>query len=96
MTHAKLVIVDDRTVSFGSFNLFDLEGLTQKELNVFTRDRAIVSDLGDLVAGDIASSCPVPHPSMTFGRFSYTLLRSVFAWWTRRLLRNAAWRSEYC
>jgi len=96
MTHAKLTIVDERTVSFGSFNLFDLEGLTQKDLNVFTRDRAIVRGLGELVAGDIAASCPVPRPRTTFGRFSYVLLRSVVARRTRRLLRNPAWRSEYC
>jgi phosphatidylserine/phosphatidylglycerophosphate/cardiolipin synthase-like enzyme len=95
MTHAKLLVVDDRVATFGSFNLFDLEGLTQKELNVFTRDRALIDGFRALVTRDIASSRVVAAPRRTFGRFTYSLIRQLFASWTRRLLRDPGWRAKY-
>jgi cardiolipin synthase len=96
MTHAKLLVVDDRVATFGSFNLFELEGLTQKELNVFTRDRQIIAALGALVERDLAASSVVRAPRWAPGRSTYTLVYRLFVWWTRRLVRNPAWRAEYC
>lgn len=96
MTHAKLVIVDDDIATFGSFNLFDLEGLTQKELNVFTRDRATIADLRELVARDLARSSVIVPPRTTFGRFTYSFVYWLFEHWTSRLVRRARWRAEYC
>ena len=96
MTHAKLLIVDDRSATFGSLNMFELESLTQKELNVFTRDAAIVGELSARAAHDIASSHVGVRPRWTFGRFTYRLVFSFFQWWTGRLVRDPAWRSTYC
>jgi cardiolipin synthase len=95
MTHAKLLIVDDAVATFGSFNFFELEGLTQKELNVFTRDPAIIAELRRLMDRDIAASEPMERPRATFGRFTYSIVERGFAAWTRRLLRKPEWRSTY-
>ena len=95
MTHAKLLIVDDEVATFGSFNFFELEGLTQKELNVFTRDPAIITDLRRLMDRDTAASTVMTPPRTTFGRFTYTIVERGFARWTRRLLENPEWRATY-
>lgn len=95
MTHAKLLIVDSRVATFGSFNFFELEGLTQKELNVFTRDQAIIAELGHLLDRDIAASTVMATPRTAFGRFTYTIVERGFAAWTKRLLRKPAWRAVY-
>ena len=96
MTHAKLLIVDDRIATFGSLNFLELEALTQKELNVFTRDEAIIGAFNALVDRDIAASEPMPVPRSGFGRFTYDALEGFFRWWTRRLVRDAEWRARYC
>lgn len=96
MTHAKLVIVDNQWASFGSYNMFELEGLTQKELNIFSDNPALIAQLKQLAEADIQESAPVPIPRSGFGRFSYTLLHGFFSWWTKRLLRKSDWRASYC
>jgi cardiolipin synthase len=96
MTHAKLLLVDGCRASFGSFNMMELEGLTQKELNIFTRDQDFVEELGRFVAGDVAQSVLLPPPRWAGGRFTYAALHGFFRWWTGRLLKNPAWRRTYC
>ncbi len=96
MTHAKLIVVDDRWASFGSFNMIELEGLTQKELNVFSGDPALIAQLNAVVAADLAAAAPVAPPRTVVGRFTYTILYHFFKWWTRRLLRRPDWKAIYC
>lgn len=95
MTHAKLVIVDDERATFGSLNFIEIESVAQKELSVFTSDPVCVAQLRRLVEGDVATSRILPIPRTAFGRFSYTWLHGFVVWWTRGLLRDAAWRSRY-
>lgn len=96
MTHAKLVIADGKYATFGSLNMFELEGLTQKELNIFTRNQEFIQQLGAFVEQDIANSVILPPPASTFGRFSYTILYRFFRWWTHQLLHNPEWKARYC
>jgi len=96
MTHAKLLIVDDAVATFGSLNSQELEALTQKELNVFTRDPDLVAELSALATADAAASRPVPRPRSAFGWFTYRVLYWLVRGWTNRLLRRAAWRATYC
>lgn len=96
MTHAKLLIVDDAVATFGSLNFQEIEALTQKELNVFTREPGLVAELGALAAADAEASRPVPRPRSAFGWWTYRLLHSVVRRWTGRLLRRPAWRASYC
>jgi len=96
MTHAKLLIVDDATATFGSLNYQELEALTQKELNVFTRDPQLVAELRALATADAAVSRPVPRPRSAFGWFTYRVLHWLLRGWTNRLVRRAAWRAKYC
>ncbi len=96
MLHAKFAVVDGRRATFGSFNMFELESLTQKELNVFSDDPSLVAQLERVVAADIPSSDPLPDPTWTFGRWSYDLVYGVFERWTRRLLRDPDWKAKYC
>jgi cardiolipin synthase len=94
MTHAKLLIADDRA-TFGSYNFFELEALTQRELNVFTGDPALVSALRVLVAGDVGESEPLAVPRSMSGVSSYRLVARLVAAWTRRLLRDPGWTARY-
>ena len=96
MTHAKLVIVDEQYVSFGSLNMFELEGLTQKELNIFTRNAEFVAQVLDFVEDDIQNSTTLTQPRTTFGRFTYSFLYQFFRVWTNRLVRKPAWCAKYC
>ena len=96
MTHAKVLVVDARRATFGSFNMLELEGLTQKELNVFSDDHDLVDQLEGLVRADVSASDRMPVPRSSFGRFTYTWSYAFFRWWTRRLLRRPEWRKEYC
>ena len=96
MTHAKLLIVDNRVASFGSVNYQEIEALTQKELNVVTRDPDLVAELGALAAADAAESRPVPIPRTAFGWWSYRLAFWLVRIWTNRLLRKPDWRARYC
>jgi cardiolipin synthase len=96
MTHAKLVIVDDRWATFGSFNMIELEGLTQKELNVFTSDSGLIAELNAFVADDLAHTVPIPSPRFASVRLTYRALYHLHKWWTRRLLQNPEWKAIYC
>lgn len=96
MTHAKLVLVDGKRASFGSCNFFELEGLTQKELNIFSDNPDLIHQLEAFIESDIANSTLVPIPTNGFGRFSYTMLYHFFNWWTIRLVQNPAWKARYC
>lgn len=96
MTHAKLLLVDGRRASFGSFNMMELEGLTQKELNVFTGDPEFIAEIQRFVAADLAHSALLPPPGRAGGWFTYRALHAFFRWWTGRLLRDPGWRRVYC
>jgi cardiolipin synthase len=95
MTHAKLLIVDDRRAAVGSANLFALEAMTQKELCLFTDDDALVAELRGQAAVDALHSAPLAPPRSSVGRFSYSVLELAVDAWTRRLLRKPAWRNGY-
>jgi cardiolipin synthase len=96
MTHAKLLIVDDAWASFGSYNMFELEGLTQKDLNIFSNNADLVRQLRALVDRDLADSTPLAPPRSPFGRFTYAIPYRLVNWWTQRLLRNPEWKAIYC
>jgi len=96
MLHAKFAIVDGRRATFGSFNMFELESRTQKELNLFTDDPDLVAQLEAVVAADLRASVPMPAPTWTFGRFTYEWCYRFFDSWTRRLLRDTEWVATYC
>ncbi len=96
MTHAKLLIVDHAVASFGSSNYQEIESLTQKELNVFTRDPDLVAELSALAAADAATSRPVARPRTAVGWFTFRFLYWFARTWTNRLLRRQAWRATYC
>jgi cardiolipin synthase len=96
MTHAKLLVVDHDIASFGSMNYQEIEALAQKELNVFTRNPALVAELTALAVADAAASRPVPTPSNAFGWFTYRCINRLVRFWTGRLLRRPAWRETYC
>lgn len=96
MTHAKLLIVDDRIATFGSLNFQEIEALTQKELNVFTRERSLVAELNALLAADASASAPAPQPRTAFGWWSYRMLYALIRLWTGRLVRRPSWRARYC
>jgi cardiolipin synthase len=95
MTHAKLLVVDDRIATFGSLNFQEIEALTQKELNVFTREPALVAELSALFAADAAASEPAPLPRSAFGWWTYRLAHWIARRWTARLLRRPDWRAQY-
>lgn len=96
MTHAKLVIVDESYVTFGSYNMFELEGLTQKELNIFTHNPDFVRQMLAFVEEDIQNSTIISQPRTTFGRFTYSVLYQFFRFLTTRLVKNPEWRAKYC
>lgn len=96
MTHAKLVLVDGKHASFGSLNIMELEGLTQKELNIFTSNPDFIAQLEDFIEDDLAHSERMPIPRFASGRITYNVLYAYFNWRTQRLLRDPAWRERYC
>lgn len=96
MTHAKLIVVDEQWASFGSLNMIELEGLTQKELNVFSSSADLIAQLQTFIAGDIAQAVPVLAPRLAIGRPLYNMLYRFYRWWTRRLTRSADWKARYC
>ena len=91
-----LVIVDEQYASFGSLNMFELEGLTQKELNIFTHNTEFIQQALDFVEQDIKDSAIIAQPRTAFGRFTYSLLYQFFRAWTNRLVKNPDWRAKYC
>lgn len=96
MTHAKFVIVDGEWVSFGSYNMCELEGLTQKDLNVFSNNVDLIAQLNVLIANDLAHATPLMPPRRAFGRFTYTIPYQIVNRWTKHLLRSPEWRDIYC
>ena len=96
MTHAKLLIVDEEWASFGSCNMFELEGLTLKELNVFSNNADLIAQLSALVTDDLARAIPLRPPKRAFGRFTFVILYQFVNWWTERLLRSPKWTKIYC
>jgi cardiolipin synthase len=95
MTHSKLLVVDETVASFGSSNFFALEAITQRELNVFTRDPACIGALRAYLADGIAGSSVLPPPTHKSFRWSYTLAERAVERWTRHLLLDAEWRARY-
>jgi cardiolipin synthase len=95
MTHAKLLVVDGRVAMFGSINFQEIEAVAQKELNVVTRDPALVAELSALHAADVAASEPAPRPRTAFGWWTYRVIYGAVTWWTQRLLRREPWRAVY-
>jgi cardiolipin synthase len=96
MTHAKMCMVDDRQVTFGSLNMFEIEGATQKELNVFSDDPLLVEQFIRFIEQDIKVSTLLHTPRNAPGRFTYTLAHGFIQRWNRRLLRNPNWKATYC
>lgn len=96
MTHAKLVLVDQHRATFGSLNMFELEGSTQKELNVFTSNADFITQLQRLIQTDLEKSVVLPPPRYAFGRFTYRVAYDFFLWWNKRLLKNPQWKAAYC
>jgi cardiolipin synthase A/B len=96
MTHAKLILIDGRRVTFGSCNFFELEGLAQKELNIFSSDPGLLAQVEESIAADLARSEKLPPPRWVWGRFTYTWLYRFMDGWTRRLLTDPDWRARYC
>lgn len=96
MTHAKLVLVDNRWATFGSLNMFELEGATQKELNIFTSNTDFIHQLNHLIESDIQKSVVLPPPRYATGRFTYRLAVAFFHWWNKQLLKNPDWTALYC
>ena len=96
MTHAKLLIADNTWGSFGSFNFFELEGVGQKDLNVFSTNADLIAQLRALVAADLAQSVRLEPPDFAPGRFTYSAAYRLVHWWTQRQLKDPAWRAIYC
>ena len=96
MMHAKMLIIDDAVAVFGSMNFQEIESLTQKELNVFTRDPSLVDDLRARTSADAAASVPTARPSVAIGWWTYRALHWFFRTWTKRLVTRPQWRAVYC
>jgi phosphatidylserine/phosphatidylglycerophosphate/cardiolipin synthase-like enzyme len=95
MTHAKLIVVDGKWAGFGSYNMFELEGLTQKDLTVFSDNPDLLRQFHQLIEDDLRNSVLLEVPHRTWGRSSYRLIHSFFRWWTGRLVRNEQWLAVY-
>src|SRR5262249_60540685 len=95
MTHAKLLVVDGRVATFGSYNFFELEALTQKELNVFSGDPALIAALLEYFDGAFSAGTTSRPPSFGFGRCTYEIVAALIRSRTRHLLRDPEWRSTY-
>jgi cardiolipin synthase A/B len=96
MTHAKLLVVDDRIAVLGSLNYQEIEALTQKELNVFVREPSIVAELRAFAESDAAGGIALSPPRWAPGRTTYHVAHALLERWTRRLARRPAWRARYC
>ncbi|HUV10265.1 MAG TPA: phosphatidylserine/phosphatidylglycerophosphate/cardiolipin synthase family protein [Acidimicrobiia bacterium] len=96
MMHARMLIVEDTEAAFGSMNFQEIEALTQKELNVFTRDPRLVAELCARATADAAASAPAPRPALAFGWWTYRALFWFFRTWTKRLVTRPHWRAVYC
>ncbi len=95
MTHAKLIVVDGHWAGFGSFNMFELEGLTQKDLTVFSDNPDLLRQFQQLIADDLSHSVLLKAPRWSWGRSSYRLVHRFFRWWTGCLVKNQRWLAVY-
>jgi len=95
MTHAKLIVVDGKWVGFGSYNMFELEGLTQKDIAVFSDNPDLLRQFHQLIEDDLRNSVLLEVPRCTWGRGSYRLIHGFFRWWTGRLIKNEKWFAIY-
>ncbi len=96
MMHAKMLLVDDAVAVFGSMNFQEIEALAQKELNVFTRDPALVAELRAHAAADASASTPTARPASAVGWWTYRALFWCCRTWTKRLVARPEWRAVYC
>jgi phosphatidylserine/phosphatidylglycerophosphate/cardiolipin synthase-like enzyme len=95
MTHAKLIVVDGKWAGFGSYNMFELESLTQKDLTVFSDNPDLLRQFHQLIEDDLRNSVLLDAPRWTWGRSSYRLVHSFFRWWTGCLVKNEKWFAVY-
>lgn len=95
ITHAKLIVVDSKWAGFGSYNMFELEGLTQKDLMVFSDNPDLLRQFQQLIEDDLKSSVLLKAPRWTWGRGTYRLIHRFFQWWTSRLVKNEEWFAIY-
>ncbi len=95
MTHAKLIVVDGKRAGFGSYNMFELEGLTQKDLTVFSDNPDLLRQFHQMIEGDLRNSVLLEAPRWTCGHSSYRLIHGFFRWWTERLVKNEKWFAVY-
>jgi phosphatidylserine/phosphatidylglycerophosphate/cardiolipin synthase-like enzyme len=95
MTHAKLILVDGQWAGFGSYNMFELEGLTQKDLAVFSDNPDLLRQFQRLIEDDLSHSVLLKVPRWAWGRGSYRLVHSFFRWWTGCLVKNKKWLAVY-
>lgn len=96
MTHAKLYLFDDRWASFGSLNVSELECMTHREINVFSRDPGLIAQLKQLAERDLASSLPLKPEVSRRWRPPYRWVHALYFHWTNYLLKNPDWRRRYC
>jgi phosphatidylserine/phosphatidylglycerophosphate/cardiolipin synthase-like enzyme len=96
MTHAKLYLFDDRWTTIGSLNVFELECMMQKEINIFSDDPDLVAQLKRVAEADLIQSVPLAVPHNGFWRFTHTLTYAFYSWWLKRLISNPTWRARYC
>jgi cardiolipin synthase len=95
MTHAKLIVVDGKWAGFGSYNMFELEGLTQKDIVIFSDNPDLLHQFHDLIEYDLWNSVLLEAPRWTWGRSSYRLVHRFFRWRTGRLVKNEKWFAVY-
>ena len=96
MTHAKLYLFDGRWTTVGSLNVFELECLMQKEVNIFSDNPDLVAQVKELAEADLAQSELLSLPSGKYLRFTHTAVYGFFTWWTKRLSKNPDWVAKYC
>jgi hypothetical protein len=88
-------VVDGKRAGFGSYNMFELEGLTQKDLTVFSDNPDLLRQFHQLIEDDLRNSVLLDAPRWTWGRSSYRLVHSFFRWWTGCLVKNEKWFAVY-
>jgi phosphatidylserine/phosphatidylglycerophosphate/cardiolipin synthase-like enzyme len=96
MTHAKLYLFDDKWVTFGSLNVFELECMMQKEINIFSTNANLIAQLKQLAQADLAQSVPLPISQRGGLRFTHTLAHIGYSLWIKLLIKNPRWRKKYC
>ena len=95
MTHATLISVDGHWAGFGSYNMSELEGLTQKDLMAFPDNPDLLEQFHQLIETDLRHSVLLDSPTWTYGPGSYRLLHNFLRWWARYLVENEKWTAIY-